>query len=62
MNANKVNKRGKTGDFFQKTLKIKGKFKPRLGFLKDQQGSILSDQEDNKKKMETIYQRTELKR
>ena len=37
--------KGRIGGLFQKIQEIKGKFKPRLGMLNDQQGSTLSDQE-----------------
>lgn len=44
------NKKGKTKDLYLKIHEIKGKFKPRLEMLNDQQGSILSDQEKIKRR------------
>ena len=41
----KNNKKGKQNYLHQKIQEIKGKFKPRLQMLNDQQGSTLSDQD-----------------
>lgn len=40
--------KGRTRGLFLKIREIEGKFRPRLGMLKDQQGSTLSDQEKTK--------------
>ena len=42
------NKNGKRRDLYQEIQEIKGKFKPGLGELNDQQGSTVSDQEQIK--------------
>lgn len=49
------NNKGRTRGFFRKIQEIKGKFKPRLGMLNDQQGSTLSDQEKIKVKVKTAH-------
>lgn len=50
-------------DLYQKIQEIKGKFKPRLGMLNDQQGKTLSDQKKIKVRWkqynENLYRRDE---
>lgn len=50
-------------DLYQKIQEVKGKFKPRLGMLNDQQGKTLSDQKKIKVRWkqynENLYRRAE---
>ena len=53
------NKRGKTRNLFRKTGNIKGAFLPKMGTIKDKNGSNLVDAEEIKKRwkedMEELY-------
>ena len=43
------NKRGKTRDLFRKTGNIKGRFRPKMGTIKDKNGRVLVYAEEIKK-------------